>query len=101
MPWTRFFRRDRWDDERARELDAYLAIETDENLARGMSPADARDAARRKLGNVTAVRAQVARIDITVRARTAAAVRAGGQAAAATMVDSVVTSVALRNNRRF
>ena len=52
-------------------------------------------------GNVTAVRAQVARIDITVRARTAAAVRAGGQAAAATMVDSVVTSVALRNNRRF
>ncbi len=52
-------------------------------------------------GNPTAVRAQVARIDITVRARTAAAVRAGGQAAAATMVDSVVTSVALRNNRRF
>ena len=52
-------------------------------------------------GNVTAVRTQVARIDITVRARTAAAVRAGGQAAAATMVDSVVTSVALRNNRRF
>ncbi len=52
-------------------------------------------------GNVTAVRSQVARIDITVRARTTAAVRAGGQAAAATMVDSVVTSVALRNNRRF
>ncbi len=52
-------------------------------------------------GNVTAVRAQVARIDITVRARTAAAVRAGGQAARATVVDSVVTSVALRNNRRF
>src|SRR6266550_1802552 len=52
-------------------------------------------------GNPTAVRAQVARIDITVRARTAAAVRAGGQAAAATMVDSVVTSAALRNNRRF
>ena len=52
-------------------------------------------------GNPTAVRAQVARIDVTVRARTAAAVRAGGQAAAATMVDSVVTSVALRNNRRF
>jgi len=52
-------------------------------------------------GNVTAIRTQVARIDITVRARTAAAVRAGGQAAAATVVDSVVTSVALRNNRRF
>ena len=52
-------------------------------------------------GNVTAVRNQVARIDITVRARTAAAVRAGGQADRATVVDSVVTSVALRNNRRF
>lgn len=52
-------------------------------------------------GAVTAVRAQVARIDITVRARTTGAVRAGGQAAAATIVDSVVTSVALRNNRRF
>jgi len=52
-------------------------------------------------GNVTAVKNQVARIDITVRARTASAVRAGGQAAAATVVDSVLTSVALRNNRRF
>jgi prepilin-type N-terminal cleavage/methylation domain-containing protein len=52
-------------------------------------------------GAVTAIRTQVARIDITVRARTTGAVRAGGQAAAATIVDSVVTSVALRNNRRF
>jgi len=52
-------------------------------------------------GNVTAVRNQVARIDITVRARTTGAVRAGGQAARATIVDSVLTSVALRNNRRF
>ncbi len=52
-------------------------------------------------GVVTAVRTQVARIDITVRARTAAAVRGGGQAARATVVDSVVTSVAVRNNRRF
>jgi hypothetical protein len=52
-------------------------------------------------GVVTAVRTNVARIDITVRARTTAAVRRGGQAARATVVDSVVTSVALRNNRRF
>ena len=52
-------------------------------------------------GAVTAVRTNVARIDITVRARTTAAVRRGGQAARATVVDSVVTSVALRNNRRF
>ena len=52
-------------------------------------------------GVVTAVRSQVARIDITVRARTASAIRAGGQAARLTQIDSVVTSVALRNNRRF
>ncbi len=52
-------------------------------------------------GTVTAVPAQVARIDITVRARTAAAIRTGGYAPLAAAVDSIVTSVALRNNRRF
>src|SRR3954469_4694255 len=59
MSWTRFFLRTRWDDERARELESYLAIEADENIARGMSPADARDAARRKLGNATAIREEI------------------------------------------
>ncbi len=34
MSWTRFFRRRYWDQERARELDAYLEAETDENIAR-------------------------------------------------------------------
>jgi len=52
-------------------------------------------------GSVTAVKSQVARVDITVRARTALAIRGGGQAPAATVVDSISTSVALRNNRRF
>src|SRR5438067_12438901 len=59
MSLKRFFHRDRWDDERARELETYLSIETDENIARGMSPADARDAARRKLGNATLVREEI------------------------------------------
>jgi putative ABC transport system permease protein len=59
MSWTRFLRRDRWDDERARELEAHLAIETDENLARGMTPAEARAAAHRKLGNITRVREEI------------------------------------------
>jgi putative ABC transport system permease protein len=36
MSWTRFFRRRRWDEERSRELEAYLQMETDENIARGM-----------------------------------------------------------------
>lgn len=52
-------------------------------------------------GAVTAIRTRVARIDITVRARTAAPVRSGGQAPLRPIVDSVTTSVALRNNRRF
>ncbi len=52
-------------------------------------------------GAVTAIRTKVARIDITVRARTNMAVRGGGQGTAATIIDSVATSVALRNNRRF
>jgi len=42
MSWLRFLRRDRWDRERARELEAHLQIETDENIARGMSPDEAR-----------------------------------------------------------
>jgi predicted permease len=63
MSWTRFLRRNRWDDERARELEAHLAIETDDNLARGMSAADARAAARRKLGNVTQIREEIYRMN--------------------------------------
>ena len=53
------------------------------------------------VGAVTAVRTQVARIDVTVRARTTQAVRKGGQAPRAAIVDSLTFSVALRNNRRF
>src|SRR5262249_17379826 len=56
MGWSRFFLRRRWDDERARELESYLAIETDDNITRGMTPEEARLAARRKLGNVTRTR---------------------------------------------
>lgn len=59
MRWSRFFRRKHWEQERARELEAYLEIETDENLARGMSPEEARQAARRKLGNSTLIREEI------------------------------------------
>jgi putative ABC transport system permease protein len=59
MSLTRFFHRRRWDQERARELEAYLEIETDENIARGMSPEEARYAARRKLGNTTLIREEI------------------------------------------
>jgi hypothetical protein len=59
MSWIRFFRRSRWDAERARELQAYLEIEIDENIARGMVPDEARYAAHRKLGNATLVREEI------------------------------------------
>jgi prepilin-type N-terminal cleavage/methylation domain-containing protein len=53
-------------------------------------------------GATTAVPARVARVDITVRATTVQPVRAtAGGSALARVVDSVTTSVALRNNRRF
>jgi predicted permease len=63
MSWRRFFRRDRWDTERARELDSYLQIETDANVARGMSPEDAQAAAHRKLGNTALLREEIYRMN--------------------------------------
>jgi predicted permease len=59
MSWTRFFRRGYWDQERARELEAYLEAETDENIARGMPPVEARYAAHRKLGNTALIREEI------------------------------------------
>jgi hypothetical protein len=35
MKWPRYLRRRCWDEERARELEAHLQIETDENMSRG------------------------------------------------------------------
>jgi predicted permease len=59
MALMRFFRRKRRDDEAAREIASYIAIETDDNIARGMSPRAAHDAAVRKFGNVTRVREEI------------------------------------------
>ena len=63
MGWMRYFRRARWDEEREREIQAYLEIETDENIARGMTPEEARYAARRKLGNPTQIREEIYRMN--------------------------------------
>ncbi|HEX6465136.1 MAG TPA: ABC transporter permease [Vicinamibacterales bacterium] len=59
MSIRRFFRRRYWDEERARELEAYLAQEIDDNIARGLPPEEARSAARRKLGNTTRIREEI------------------------------------------
>src|SRR5215831_10690812 len=63
MGFGRFLRRSRWDDERRRELDSYIAMETDDNIARGHSPEDARALARQKLGNATLVREEIYRMN--------------------------------------
>src|SRR6185436_20679154 len=59
MGLTRFFRRRYWDEERARELETYIAQEIDDNVARGMTPERARAAAHRKLGNPTLIREEI------------------------------------------
>jgi putative ABC transport system permease protein len=59
MTWRRFFRRASWDRDRAEELRSYLAIETDENMARGMSADAARRAAHLKLGNTVRIREEI------------------------------------------
>lgn len=66
MSWTRFFRRRFWDEERARELEAHLEIETAENIARGMAPEEARSAAQRKLGNLILIREEIYRMNSLV-----------------------------------
>jgi putative ABC transport system permease protein len=63
MSWRRFLQRDRWDRERAMEIDAYLEAETAENVARGMAPAEAAAAARRKFGNPLQIREEIYRMN--------------------------------------
>jgi predicted permease len=63
MGWSRFFRRSYWDQERTRELESYLAIEIDENIARGVPPDEARYAARRRLGSAGRVREEIYRMN--------------------------------------
>jgi predicted permease len=59
MGWRRFLGRARADFDHAREFHAHLALEIDDNVARGMSLEGARGAALRKLGNTTLLREDV------------------------------------------
>ena len=59
MNWGRFFRRDQADAEQREELDFHVDVTAEEYIARGMAPAEARAAARRKLGNPTQIREEV------------------------------------------
>ncbi len=59
MSLNRYLRRKAWDEERRREMEAHLAQEIDDNRARGMSPEEARRRAYLKLGNPTAIREEI------------------------------------------
>jgi predicted permease len=56
MNWLRFWQRQRRDADLAQELEAHLEQETADRIAAGNCPAEARFAARRKLGNITRIR---------------------------------------------
>ncbi len=56
MSWMRIFRRHKADAELEREIEFFLEEETAENVARGMTEAEARRQARIKLGNAQKVR---------------------------------------------
>jgi len=63
MSLWRFFRREKWDRERREEIESYVQIEADANIARGMPPDKARDAARKKFGNPTLIREEIYRMN--------------------------------------
>jgi predicted permease len=63
MSWRRFLNRRKWDRERREEIESYIQIETDNNLARGMPEQEARFAARRKFGNATLAREEIYRMN--------------------------------------
>ena len=63
MSLRRFFRRAQWDRERSEEIEFYLRIETDENVARGLPYHEAQTAALRKFGNRTVVREEIYRMN--------------------------------------
>jgi len=63
MNWRRFLHRRAADADQLEELEFYLDITAEEYIQRGMDPATARDAARRKLGNPTLIREEIYRMN--------------------------------------
>ncbi len=59
LPWLRRRRAKRAETDIRRELSLHLELETQQNLERGMSPADAARAARATLGNAGLIREDV------------------------------------------
>jgi putative ABC transport system permease protein len=63
MGWSHYKRRAELDAECALELEMHIAFEVEHNQARGMTPEQARTAAHRKLGNTTAIKEKVYRMN--------------------------------------
>lgn len=63
MNWRRFLHRDAADTEQREELEFYVELTAEQYVERGMDPATARAAARRKLGNATLIREEVYRMN--------------------------------------
>lgn len=59
MGWRRFLKREAWDAERTREMDAHLQMQVDDYVAAGMPPEAAWQRARREFGNVRAIREEI------------------------------------------
>jgi predicted permease len=59
MSLKRFFHRAQWDRERSEEVESYIRIETDANVARGLPYDEARAAAQHKFGNSAHVREEI------------------------------------------
>jgi len=63
MNWRRFFHREEADREQREELELYVDLTTQEYIERGMEPAAAQAAARRKLGNAASIAEEVYRMN--------------------------------------
>lgn len=71
MNWRRFLHRDAADAEQHGELEFHVDLTAEEYVERGMDPAAARAAARRKLGNATLIREEVYRMNTLTVAESA------------------------------
>lgn len=63
MSWRKFFHRSQWDAERVQEIQSHMEQEIDDNVARGMSPQEARRQAYLKFGNPQHVREEIWRMN--------------------------------------
>lgn len=61
------FRRSQLDRDISNELQAHIELRTDDNIARGMPPTEARREARLRFGSPTSTREHVAEADITLK----------------------------------